>query len=103
MGTTKGEVSTCDSLTELLISYLASDCLSVENTGTSWRVNMQCSGGSTLTGGPLGEDTYQLVQFHAHWGGENSRGSEHTVDGKMFPGEIHLVHFNTKYEDFAAA
>ena len=35
-----------------------------------------------LSGGPL-EGTYQLAQFHAHWGGENSRGSEHTVDGKV--------------------
>ena len=37
---------------------------------------------SALTGGPL-EGEYQLAQFHAHWGGENSRGSEHTVDGKV--------------------
>ena len=36
-----------------------------------------------LSGGPLGSDNYQLVQFHAHWGGENGRGSEHTVDGKV--------------------
>lgn len=35
-----------------------------------------------LSGGPL-EGSYQLAQFHAHWGGENSRGSEHTVDGKV--------------------
>ena len=38
---------------------------------------------SALTGGPLEGDTYQIAQFHAHWGGENGRGSEHTVDGKV--------------------
>lgn len=33
--------------------------------------------GSHLTG------TYRLLQFHAHWG-----GSEHTIDGKRFDGEV---------------
>jgi len=56
-----------------------------------------------LTGGPLGANTYQLDQFHAHWGGENSRGSEHLVDGEAFAAEIHLVHFNQKYGDFETA
>ena len=39
-----------------------------------------------LSGGPL-DSTYQLAQFHAHWGGENARGSEHTVDGKVGAGK----------------
>ena len=28
-------------------------------------------------------DDHDVCQFHAHWGGEDSRGSEHTVDGKV--------------------
>ena len=93
-------METSEDLTELHISYATKDCLGVENTGTSWKVNMESSGGSSkelsifssalkirpfsaLSGGPFDGDTYQLVQFHAHWGGENSRGSEHTVDGKV--------------------
>ena len=72
-----------------------------------------------MSGGPL-DSTYQLAQFHAHWGGENARGSEHTVDGKvgsgkylcfknifahrqMFSAELHLVHFNTKYGSLGEA
>ena len=39
-----------------------------------------------MSGGPL-DSTYQLAQFHAHWGGENARGSEHTVDGKVGAGK----------------
>ena len=58
---------------------------------------------SGLTGGPLEDDVYQLAQFHAHWGGENARGSEHTVDGKSFSAELHLVHYNTKYGDLGNA
>ena len=32
-----------------------------------------------------------------HWGSNSSQGSEHTLNGKEFPIEIHLVHVNTKY------
>ena len=46
---------------------------------------------SGLKGGPLLSDIYHLAQFHAHWGGENSRGSEHTVDGKVSKGSKHTV------------
>ncbi|KAF8788561.1 Carbonic anhydrase 1 like protein [Argiope bruennichi] len=46
-----------------------------------------------LTGGPLSE-SYELVQFHSHWGNDNTCGSEHTVDGKAYAGELHFVHWN---------
>ena len=51
-----------------------------------------------LSGGPLDSD-YELWQFHAHWGAEDGCGSEHTVDGKTFDAELHLVHWNKKYEN----
>ena len=41
---------------------------------------------------------YELWQFHAHWGADDAQGSEHTVNGKMYPAELHLVHWNKKYE-----
>ena len=37
--------------------------------------------------------------MHWHWGSDSSKGSEHTIDGKEYPIEIHLVHVNTKYYD----
>ena len=40
---------------------------------------------------------YELWQFHAHWGNEDGHGSEHTVDGKNYAAELHLVHWNKKY------
>ena len=40
-----------------------------------------------LTGGPL-QNTYRLEQFHFHWGETDSRGSEHTIDGKEYPSEV---------------
>ena len=51
----------------------------------------------TLIGGPLNEDQFALLQFHFHWGKDKSEGSEHTLDGEKFSGELHLVHTNLKY------
>ncbi|XP_063782528.1 carbonic anhydrase 9 [Pseudophryne corroboree] len=42
--------------------------------------------------------TYDAVQLHFHWGSRASPGSEHTVNGQKFPGEIHVVHYSTEYE-----
>ncbi|XP_008829360.1 carbonic anhydrase 4 isoform X3 [Nannospalax galili] len=35
---------------------------------------------------------YQATQLHLHWSQEVDRGSEHTVDGKHFAMEMHIVH-----------
>jgi len=78
-------------------SYNTDHCLNVENTGSSWKVNVNGCG-SSLSGGPL-DSEYELWQFHAHWGCEEVKGSEHRVDGKMFAAELHLVHWNKKYEN----
>lgn len=44
---------------------------------------------SELTGGPLpGDDKYVLEQFHCHWGAVDNEGSEHTVCGRRFSGEV---------------
>jgi hypothetical protein len=42
---------------------------------------------SELVGGPL-EDSYKLEQFHCHWGFRSDKGSEHTVDGQSYAGEV---------------
>lgn len=65
---------------------------SLINTGCGWRVDV--AGAETeLSGGPL-EHKYELVQFHCHWGDSNCCGSEHTVDGNSYAGELHFVHWN---------
>ncbi|XP_022790981.1 carbonic anhydrase 2-like [Stylophora pistillata] len=60
-------------------------------------------GKASLTGGPLGDSVYMLQQFHFHFGCDESEGSEHLVNGKAYPGELHLVTYNTKYSDFDTA
>ncbi|XP_076449360.1 carbonic anhydrase-related protein-like isoform X1 [Babylonia areolata] len=64
-----------------------------------------CSHVPTVSGGPLPQGMeYELAEIRFHWGRENSRGSEHTVNGKAFPMEVQLVHWNTRlYESIEEA
>jgi carbonic anhydrase len=55
----------------------------IVNNGHTIQVNF--ADGSTLTG-PGG--SYKLVQFHFH------RPSEHLINGKIYPMEVHFVHAN---------
>jgi len=46
-----------------------------------------------MTGPVLGEgQSYQMLQLHFHWGADDSKGSEHTINGEEFPMEMHIVH-----------
>ncbi|XP_022656087.1 carbonic anhydrase 1-like isoform X2 [Varroa destructor] len=69
----------------------------VTNGGFGWRVDVD-SLNHNLEGGPLSH-RYRLVQFHSHWGETCCDGSEHTVDGETFSGELHLVHYNIDLYD----
>ncbi|KAK3607973.1 hypothetical protein CHS0354_009911 [Potamilus streckersoni] len=46
---------------------------------------------------------YVLAQFHIHFSKQFGEGSEHRMDGEGFDGEIHLVHYNSKYSNLAEA
>ncbi|XP_063915261.1 carbonic anhydrase 2-like isoform X2 [Zophobas morio] len=83
--------------------YIAENTEDVTNPGYCWKVHVR-GDGSELTGGPLEDNKYVLEQFHCHWGQDNDQGSEHTVNGEKYAGELHLVHWNTtKYCSFAEA
>ena len=43
-----------------------------------------------VSGGGL-PGVYTTVQFHLHWGSNNNKGSEHTMDGLMYPAEVCYV------------
>ncbi|RXG62038.1 Carbonic anhydrase 13 [Armadillidium vulgare] len=108
-------------LSKVKATYADVAVSTLQNTGSSWKA--QVSGGKSnsdiqlitivmimikfclkgLTGGPLGEE-FVLEQFHCHWGKSDKSGSEHTVDGTMYPAELHLVHWNKdKFKSFAEA
>ncbi|ETN61766.1 carbonic anhydrase [Anopheles darlingi] len=78
--------------------------MKVENEGTSVKFTPQWNGRTrpALRGGPL-KNKYIFEQFHFHWGPDNTVGSEHTLDGKQFPLEVHLVFYNGLYKSFDEA
>lgn len=40
---------------------------------------------------------YVLLQYHFHWAVDHLEGSEHCIDGKYYPVELHLVHVKEGY------
>lgn len=70
--------------------YAANSTIStIKNTGNTVQVDF--SPGAQVSGGGLSE-AYDSLQMHLHWGNLTSvPGSEHTVDGKQYPMELHIV------------
>ncbi|KAI4469836.1 carbonic anhydrase [Holotrichia oblita] len=82
--------------------YEPGNALDISNTGYGWKVHVNGEG-SELIGGPL-EGKYVLEQFHCHWAETSDKGSEHTMNGRTYAGELHFVHWNaSKYSSFAEA
>uniref|UniRef100_A0A3Q4H778 Carbonic anhydrase n=1 Tax=Neolamprologus brichardi TaxID=32507 RepID=A0A3Q4H778_NEOBR len=68
---------------------------SITNTGDTVQVTLKS--GVKISGGDLSEQ-YDSLQFHLHWGnGSSVPGSEHTVDGKRYPMELHIVNSKSSY------
>lgn len=61
--------------------------LTILNTGRTIQVN--AARGNTIS---LDGERFELLQFHFH------HPSEHTVEGRPYPMELHLVHANAKGE-----
>ncbi|KAK7123106.1 hypothetical protein R3I94_020027 [Phoxinus phoxinus] len=76
--------------------------MSIANSGDSVVVNLD-DDKMAVQGGDL-PGLYNTKQFHLHWGnGSTSPGSEHTVDGKQYPMELHIVNVHSKYNGSVAA
>ncbi|XP_016145444.1 carbonic anhydrase 4-like [Sinocyclocheilus grahami] len=62
----------------------------IKNTGTTIKVTLDHNK-MHVEGGDL-PGLFASMQFHLHWGnGTFMAGSEHTVDGKRYPMEMHIV------------
>ena len=77
-----------EDLAAFKFAYGESDANIVNNGHT---VQFNTTGDHKVT---IGDKEYKLLQFHYH------AASEHTIDGKQFPLEVHFVHKNTD-TDFA--
>jgi len=61
----------------------------IVNNGHAPTLNIDKTKGTCrLSGGPLGNSKYKLQQFHFHFGCKDDEGSEHTVDGDAYSGEV---------------
>ncbi|XP_034318376.2 carbonic anhydrase [Magallana gigas] len=67
------------------------------NTGHSLKIDVGHS--VTISAGGL-QVTYNIDQFHFHWGENSSVGSEHTIDSQHYPLELHVVAHNSSYSSF---
>lgn len=75
--------------------------MTLENNGHTVQVDLN-EPFSIISGGGLPGD-FVAQQFHFHWGAVDTRGSEHHINDRHFPMEMHIVHFNQKYGDIKHA
>ncbi|XP_051499353.1 carbonic anhydrase 9 isoform X2 [Apus apus] len=80
-------------------SLPANEKLKLKNNGHTVVLNLPES--LAITGGYAQQ--YRATQLHLHWGSPSGPGSEHTINGHRFAAEIHVVHYNTKYDSFKEA
>ncbi|KAJ6215795.1 hypothetical protein RDWZM_010295 [Blomia tropicalis] len=63
------------------------------NTGRSISMTINGDKSVLISGGPLSYQ-YTLSNITLHFGRENNRGSEHTINGQQFAGELQLYAYN---------
>ena len=70
--------------------------VSATNNGHAFTVSVGPKGKFKVSGGGL-NGTFSTAQFHFHWSTPTGKGSEHTVDGEQFPGEVSFQFINSPF------
>ncbi|XP_076823275.1 carbonic anhydrase 2-like [Clavelina lepadiformis] len=85
-----------------------SQSMLIKNNGHSLQIDL--TNGHSINDRSLLPGQFKAAQFHFHWaapnalGSEsNAKGSEHFFNGNQSWGELHIVHYNTKYPDLGTA
>lgn len=78
--------------------------ITISNSGHSavLKFNFKKGEAVTLNDGPL-KGTYVLDNIHWHWGKSDNEGSEHTLNGRRFSAEMHLVTYSSQYRTITEA
>ncbi|XP_071181117.1 carbonic anhydrase 1-like isoform X1 [Mytilus edulis] len=76
--------------------------LTLKNNGHTVEVDVEGRNNLAVIGGGL-PGPYLVKQFHFHWGSQDSRGSEHDINGRFFPMEMHVVTYSQRYRMFEEA
>ena len=56
-----------------------------------------------ISSGIIKEYEYKFAQLHLHWGDDFRGGSEHTINGRRYFGEVHIVHYEDEYDNLGEA
>jgi len=79
------------------LNYDETAQLIVRNMGSCLQIKYPEGANVDLTVSFLPEEEFHLDTVEFHWGTEPMNGSEHTVGGVGYAGEIHFIHRNLKY------
>ncbi|XP_065559625.1 uncharacterized protein LOC136026840 isoform X2 [Artemia franciscana] len=91
-------------INELIITNTGKTAQATSVTLSTKATAKEADGKKITIGGADLDGTYEFEQFHFHWNlVDTADGSEHTIDGKGFPSEIHFVHRNSKYSSVTEA
>ena len=107
--TKKGGVKLDPGLAMEFYSYgfdLPESKLDLVNTGHTLSLKLRNSDENANNGSPgvkFRDNFYQFSELHFHWNQRDNQGSDHTIAGKRFASELHLVHYNTKYKRMTSA
>jgi len=84
------DVVTNDTLIDLTVTNLDQEFNgNFSNNGHSVRFDPDVDLATLVLQNHLG--TYEMQQFHFHWGPTSTLGSEHTINGQTYGGELHFV------------
>ncbi|VDI41513.1 carbonic anhydrase [Mytilus galloprovincialis] len=75
--------------------------INIQNNGHTVEVGLKGRGLKVSGGGLPG--TYEVEQFHFHWGSKDTRGSEHEINGKHYSMEMHVVMHSDGYSSVTEA
>jgi len=56
-------------------------------------VEVKCNYKPVMQGGPNGNTRFRVLSLHFHWGNPQEMGSEHLINGRRTPLEMHVVHY----------
>ncbi|XP_036363247.1 carbonic anhydrase 7-like [Octopus sinensis] len=74
--------------------------VTLKNIGHTVAIEVKSEG--IVSGGEL-DGRYIAHQVHFHWGMNDIVGSEHMLNGKRYPMEVHILHYAENYHNFQKA
>ncbi|KAJ1368140.1 hypothetical protein KIN20_029209 [Parelaphostrongylus tenuis] len=87
---------------EFRVEYHSTGDFHATNTGDALRLIRE-GNESELAISFLPEEQYHLDMLTWHWSTEPMNGSEHTIGGVGYAGELHLIHRNTRFSTMELA